>query len=58
MSGGIDIGYDDHYDYVMKAQLQKTIDEIDEMVNNGVVDKDEACRLKDQLMEGRKNCLS
>ncbi len=54
MSGGADFDYDDP----AEIEIKKTIDEIDEMVNKGVVDSYEAARLKDQIMSGRKNCLA
>lgn len=58
MSGGIDIGYDEADEHQKQKYILETINEIDEMVNKGVVDQYEAARLKDQIMSGKNNCLT
>lgn len=65
MSGGIDIGCDEAKveiqkkdEYQKQKYVLETINEIDEMLNKGVIDKYEAAGLKDQIMSGRKNCLA
>lgn len=58
MAGGIDIGYDDLTETNINTEIQETINELDEMVNGGIIDQYEAARLKDKIMSGRKNCLA
>lgn len=57
MSGGIDIGYDEagveiqkKDEYQPQKDVLNAINEIDEMVNKGVMDQYEAAGLKDQIM--------